>query len=84
MTNHVNKESDCVPEDPQERKEQIAEYEDLLKEVGITGPSSVDKLFDALPELPTELLPPLRAPSIPPLPDLPTELLPPLHTRSTR
>lgn len=79
MTNHDNKESDCAPDDLQERKEKIAEYEDLLKEVGINGPSSVDKLFDALPELPTELLPPLHAPSIPSLPDLPTELLPPLH-----
>lgn len=84
MTNYINKESDCTPEDLQERNDQIAEYEDSLKEVGVTGPSSVDKLFDALPELPTELLPPLRAPSIPSLPELPTELLPTLHTRSTR
>ena len=100
MTNHVNKEWPCDPEDLQEletlassmlktleedadlvvkHKKQIAEYEGLLEEVGITGPSSVDKLFDALPELPTELLPPLHTPSIPSLPELPTELLPSLH-----
>lgn len=79
MTNHGNKESDGLPEDPQKRKEKIAEHEELLKEVGITGPGSVDKLFEALPELPTEPLPPLRKPEIPSLPDIPTEPLPPLH-----
>lgn len=103
MTNHINKEWPCDPEDLQEletlassmlktleegaelvaeHKKQIAEHEDLLKEAGITGPGSVDKLFDALPELPTEPLPPLRKPAIPPLPDIPTEPLPPLHEQS--
>ena len=100
MTNHINEEWPCTPEEIQELKAaansllelmeevvelaaeyktQIAEHEDLLKEVGITGPGSVDKLFDDLPDLPTEPLPPLRKPVIPPLPDIPTEPLPPLH-----
>lgn len=79
MINQGNKESDGLPEDPQKRKEKIAEHEELLKEVGITGPGNVDKLFQALPSLPNEPLPPLHAPEIPSLPDIPTEPLPPLH-----
>ena len=105
MTDPVNKEWPCDPEDLQEletlassilktmeegaelvseHKAQIAEHEELLKEVGITGPGSVDRLFDSLPELPTEPLPPLHKPKleIPPIPDIPTEPLPPLHEQS--
>lgn len=43
-------------------------HEGLLAEVGIHGPGSVDKLFDSLPELPTEPLPPIPRPKLPAVP----------------
>lgn len=61
-------------------KARVAWYEQLLAEVGIHGPGDVDKLFQALPSLPNEPLPPLHKPKPPAVPArLTRQPLPPLH-----
>ena len=82
MVNYINKEWPCTPEEVQSLK--VEWYEGLLAEVGIHGHGSVDKLFQALPSLPNEPLPPLHKPKLPavtarltrqPLPPVPRQVV---------